>query len=937
MLSIGPQRRSTNFTDRFKEEEDGLLETIGDIGSEFVKGVSAGTDQLQGLIGGGGRALVGSLLDDDELFSEGMEYYNEQMAEAAENAGEIGRIEDVDGFGDFARYSAYIVGNVIPSLIGGGGTGAVVGVAAKRATMHAAGKSLAKKSADVLSKKQAANMYAASTVGREALAKRGLKGQMSGAMAFGTAAGAGESFTRILEETGEEAALTAIVTGLASGGLDAVAPMRVLKKILPQEKFRDAAEEVAGAVYRKKGVFGKALKEAAKTGSAESVTEMTQEIIQNAALEITRGLDLEESFIERMLQEGKRSQYLNAAVAGAIGGGAMGGFAGAVGKDTDSIEPTERQLALPAPEVDIDQEVDVEQDAPAERTAQQNKKGGDKVVAARNKALGLPLRREEKTAEEAAQIRAEAVAKEQGLPAPRPERTAEEATASRESIQAQIKAQIAGLPAERDRAKKMLQEITDGTYRNEGVGETVTMPLPKDPEPAPEAPTEVSGALPDPASVSPPMGELVGRDVEYNGNKGLLIEKDDGYYVSTQDNGDVLVESGLNKSPTELGVVPVSGNLKFENDFEIDAKTKKFNLRGEDYTLTRIIRDADGNALSLAVRDGKGKRKTIRTKSVVDRADAQMTPAPDFSQIQVEMDDLPAAVQKMLINESDPENIPDMVPAQEAISAAANIDDDLVEQVTQVASNRIAVGPNATKYQGSQKFTETVRDHKATKISEAISEVNKSQGKERTGIDEAKIRNLLDVEDMSIGDGTVLSGAGRSEGGKYSDQVAMALVDLFDAGMPKSFLSNISGLRVHSELENPQIGLSDGSYSRSNGFVSINKNLLNLADKASETGSSNDANLRFVLAHELGHAFDVTTDHTQNSPEFMIEVDGMSPDNVTLDMGDVMHELASNYQSGTELGKEMAYPFGYSFDWLMSASADKTQNKINTIRMEAFA
>jgi hypothetical protein len=123
MLSIGPQRRSTNFTDRFKDEEDGILETIGDIGSEFVKGVSAGTDQLQGLIGGGGRALVGSLINDEDLFSDGMEYYNEQMAEAAENAGEIGRIEDVDGFGDFARYSAYIVGNVIPSLIGGGGVG----------------------------------------------------------------------------------------------------------------------------------------------------------------------------------------------------------------------------------------------------------------------------------------------------------------------------------------------------------------------------------------------------------------------------------------------------------------------------------------------------------------------------------------------------------------------------------------------------------------------------------------------------------------------------------------------------------------------------------------------------------------------------------------------------------------------------------------------
>ena len=934
MLYIG-SRNQTNKK-RFTDDDDGFLDDLGDVGSEFVKGIAAGTDQLQGLIGGGGRALIGSILDDEEMLANGMAYYNEQMAEAAENAAEIGSIEDIEGFGDFVNYSAFVVGNVIPSLIGGGGVGAAGGMVAKRAAMSAAGRSLAKNAAGQLTKKQAANMYAASTVGREALAKRGLKGQMGGAFAFSAAAGGGESFTRILDETGEEAALTAIITGIASGGLDAVTPMRALKRILPQEQFKDAAEEVAGAVYRKRGVFSRALREAGKSGAAESVTETMQEIVQNGALEVVRGMgeDLEDSFIERMLDEGKLSQYKNAAVAGLVGGAGMGAFTGAIGQDPDTAEPTERQIQISAPDQESESAPEnTPEDDAADRAAQRR----EEVI---QNSQGLPQKRREIPREDpsAARAAAQKDVADKSLPAQREQKTEEQATASRESIQAQIAEQVASLPKAREKAKQIIKEITEGqrgqgSYRNDGVGEKVTITPPD----GPVSTTDVSGALPDPAATTPPMEGLVGQDVEYNGNKGLLIEKDDGYYVSTQDNGDVLVESGLNKSPTELGIVPVSGNLKFENDFEIDTKTKKFNLRGEDYTLTRIIRDADGNALSLAVRDSKGKRKTIRTKSVVDRADAQMTPAPDFSQIQVEMDDLPAAVQKMLINESDPENIPDMVPAQEAISAAANIDDDLVEQVTQVASNRIAVGPNSTKYQGSQKFTETVRDHKVTKISEAISQVNKSQGKERTGIDEAKIRNLLDVEDMSIGDGTVLSGAGRSEGGKYSDQVAMALVDLFDAGMPKSFLSNISGLRVHSELENPQIGLSDGSYSRSNGFVSINKNLLNLADKASETGSSNDANLRFVLAHELGHAFDVTTDHTQNSPEFMIEVDGMSPDNVTLDMGEVMHELASNYQSGTELGKEMAYPFGYSFDWLMNASADKTQNKLNTIRMEAFA
>ena len=931
MLSIGPQRRSTKFTDRFKEEEDGILETIGDIGSELVKGVSAGTDQLQGF-GGGGRALVGSLLDDDELFSDGMEYYNEQMAEAAENAGEIGRIEDVDGFGDFARYSAYIVGNVIPSLIGGGGAGAVVGVAAKRAAMHAAGKSLAKKSADVLSKKQAANMYAASTVGREALAKRGLAGQMSGAMAFGTAAGAGESFTRILEETGEEAALTAIVTGLASGGLDAVAPMRVLKKILPQEKFRDAAEEVAGAVYRKKGLFGKALKEAAKTGSAESVTEMTQEIIQNAALEITRGLDLEESFIERMLQEGKQSQYLNAAVAGAIGGGAMGGFAGAVGKDTDSIEPTERQLALPAPEVDIDQEVDVEPDAPAERAAQQNERGGDKVVAARNKALGLPLRRAEKTAEEAAQIRAEAVAKEQGLPAPRPERTAEEATASRESIQAQIKAQIAGLPAKRDLAKKMLQEITDGTYRNEGVGETVTMPLPRDPEPAAEAPTEVSGALPDPASVSPPMGELVGRDVEYNGNKGLLTQKDDGFYVVTQDNGDVFIESGENKTANELGVVPSDQDLKFENEFQIDPDTKKFTLRGKEYTLARIIKDQDGNPLSLAVRDAKGKKKTIKERAVLNRAQAQMTPAPDFSQVKVEMDDLPASIQRKLIEQSDQEVIPDQVSAQEAIDIAQSMPnaESLVEAVEEAASFRAV--PLAEDTYTPQTFTQTIRRPENTVLSEAIAEINKGQPSQRTDIDEAKIDSLLIGEKVPYQDGNSFVSVEDAEGTtpNAKAEIKSALVDLFDAGMPKAFLKGVNGIYVHGNILDDE---TNGVYEKTKGFVSIYSSLIKASSKDQSGQTNGPAVLRFVLAHELGHAFDVTSNHTANSPEFSVDVNAATTTHIDFELGSIMAELANNFNNKTELGLELAYPFGTAFE-MFNARPEKGAA---IIQQEAFA
>ena len=922
------------------EEDDyetGILE-------EFGKGVSSGVDQLQGLIGGGGRALIGSALGDDDLFYDGMRYFDEQMAEAAENAADVGSLEEIDGIGDFAKYSAFVVGNVIPSLIGGGGAGAVGGYAAKRLAMHQAGKALVKQSAGQLSKKQAATQYARSTVGQEALAKRGLRGQMVGATLFGTAAGAGESFTRIFDETGEEAAVEAIITGVASGALDAMAPMRALKRILPQKTFRDATEEVAGNIAKNRSVYRRALSEAGKTGATEGVTEMMQEIVQNATLEVVRGYDaeLEDSFLERMFDDAKLSQYANAFVAGTIGGAAMGGATGALTRDPESRESIVRQEQLPSPE-DVDRSQaeaesaeQVEEQAPTEQPQETFE---ERRKAVRQKAQGLPQRRREIPTANPEETRGglQQDIIDKSLPQRRSS-TPEQATVSRESIQARIQAQVDAMPAARDNAKRILKEVTQGqgrqgTYRNDGAGERVVITPPS----PPVSTTEVSGALPDPAATTPPMKDLVGQDVEYNGNKGLLIEKDDGYYVATQDNGDVLIESGLNKSPAELGVVPVSGDLEFENDFEIDRKTKKFNLRGEEFTLTRIVRDADGNALSLAVRDGKGKRKTIRTKSVVQRADAQMTPPPDFSQIQVEMDDLPPAVQKMVINQSDPENIPDEVPAQEAIDIAQTIDEDTAEKVTQIASNRITIGATAEKYDSAQKFTGTIRDSKVTKLSEAIAEVNASQDAGRTAIDEARIRSLLDVEDHVMQDGTTVSGAGIAESGRYADQVGVALVDLFEAGMPKAFLRSVTGIRVHSGIENPDLGSSDGGYSTKSGFVTISKDLLNDAEKASETGSGTDANLRFVMAHELGHAYDVATAHSDNSPEFMLEMDGISPDNVTLDMGEVMHELASNYQSGTELGREMAYPFGYSFDWIMNSESGKAEQMLEVIRREAFA
>ena len=928
MLYIG-SRNQTNKK-RFTDDDDGFLDDLGDVGSEFAKGISAGTDQLQGLIGGGGRALIGSILDDDEMFSNGMAYYNEQMAEAAENAAEIGSIEDIEGFGDFVNYSAFVVGNVIPSLVGGGGAGAVGGLVAKRAAMSIAGKNLAKQAAGQISKKQAANMYAVSTVGREALAKRGLKGQMSGAFAFSTAAGAGESFTRIFDETGEEAALTAIVTGVASGGLDAITPMRALKRILPQEQFRDAAEEVAGAIYKKKGIFSRALKEAGKSGVAEGVTETMQEIVQNGALEVVRGMgeELEDSFIERMLSDAKISQYKNAAVAGLVGGTGIGAFTGAVGQDPDNIEPIERQLQLPSPDKDSEPETSINPEDEAIAQAEQRRK---EVI---EDAQGLPQKRREIPREDpsAARAAAQQDVADRSLPSRREQKTEEQATASRESIQAQIKAQVAGLPAQRDNAKKIIQELLDGTYRNEGVGETVTIPAAENATPEADAPTETSGTLPDPADVSSPLSELVGRDVEYSGNKGLLSRREDGFYVVTQDNGDVFIESGENKTANELGVVPITQGLEFENDFQIDPETKKFTLRGKEYTLARIIKDQDGNPLSLAVRDDKGKKKTIKEKAVLNRVQAQMTPAPDLSQVKVEMDDLPASIQRKLIEQSDQEVIPDQVSAQEAIDIAQSMPnaESLIEAVEEAASFRAV--PLAEDTYTPQTFTQTIRRPENTVLSEAIAEINKGQPSQRTDIDEAKIDSLLTGEKVPYKDGNSFVSVEDAEETtpNAKAEIKSALVDLFDAGMPKAFLSDVNGIYVHGNILDDEM---NGVYERTKGFVSIYSSLIKASSKDQSGQTNRPATLRFVLAHELGHAFDVTNNHTANSPEFSVEVNGAATTHIDFELGSIMAELANNFNNKTELGLEFAYPFGTAFDMFNA----KPEKGTAIIQQEAFA
>lgn len=892
---------------RLQEEETGIF-------NEFGKGFSSGVDQLQALAGGA-KALVGSAVGNDEWFYDGMEYFNEQMAEASENAAEVGSLEDIEGIGDFVNYSAFIVGNIVPSLIGGGGFGAVGGAVAKKALIQQGAKRLVKENAEGLAKNAAKRQYAQSALGRESLGKIGLRGQIAGATGFSTAINAGESFTRIFDETGEEAAGLALVTGLASGALDAMTPMRVLKRVLPQNMYSKAAGEVAENVSKKQSVITRALKEAGKASGTEGVTEMMQEIVQNSALEFVRGQQdpaIEEAYIDRLFSEENKSQYLNAFVAGAIGGGAIGGSLGAVTKDPEAKQNLDRD-DLQEETKDQSQEEPVVDSEPQE--ADPNI-GGEKVQAARAKAQGLPEGRSTIAPMTVEQAREKA----QNLPE---QREPSDPVARQEEARARARALVDGLPSVRARAKEIYQMELGA------LGETTRIPNQETTTTVEDAPT-FGGNLPE--NISPRMEALVGKDVDYNGNKGPVVRKDDGFYVATQDNGDVLIESGEYQSPEQLGVVPSDGNLVFENDVQID-DNNKFELRGKKYSLTRIIRDADGNPLSLAVRDENGAKKTIRTPEVVARINNQKSPAPDFSQIIVELDDLPVSIQKQVVQQSDPDNIPDSVPASQAIDIAQSMPnaEAVVEDIQELAKQSLTIPQGTMNDMPAVPYTESVTRPAMKPLAQAIADVNKSQGANRSPIDQGRIDNLFTAPEVTMINGEKVTPAD----GVQADELKSALVDLLNLGMPKRVMKYFKGIYTHAP--NQMDRQVDGAYLKGSQIITMNSSRIRelIADK--DDASDAAVKLRFNLVHEIGHAFDVGTDHTNNSPDFALEMDGMSSSSATYEMGPVIHELGQNYLSGTELGQELAYPFGAAFEWIANSEPQKIAGQVDRIQKEAFA
>jgi N12 class adenine-specific DNA methylase len=269
--------------------------------SQFTKGLLSSIDSTQAM-GGGFVAMLGDAFGADSVKRWGLDTYNENMAEAEENAG-FARLSDVGSAEDFGDWLAFTAGQVIPTAvtsIAGGGFGAV------------AGRKLVEKGLEKYVKEEVEKGVALE-VAQKAATKKLMMAKSAGALV-------GENLTNIplnqgsvmgeLQDVEGEGSKwqTAFTHGAAMGVLDSIVPLRFLRKMGVSEELMDVAKD---------GI----VKSMSKQMALEGITEASQELIEEHA---KKWIDDNRTLFSSEQQR----QYFDAFGAGSVGGAMFGAIEG---------------------------------------------------------------------------------------------------------------------------------------------------------------------------------------------------------------------------------------------------------------------------------------------------------------------------------------------------------------------------------------------------------------------------------------------------------------------------------------------------------------------------------------------------------------------------------------------------------------------------------
>ena len=912
------------------EEEIGLVD-------EFQKGFGAGVDQLQGL-GGGFLALAGSAFGRDDWFWDGLEYYDEQMEEAAENAGAVSRIEDIDGVGELLAYTAYTAGNVLPSLIGGVGVGAVGAKGAKLAADKLL-KSKFQNMADDLVKQTGKQQLSRKVVDQyrdEVLAGVGTSGAVAGAVGFGAVMGGGENFMRQLEDNGIEAPGIAFATGIASGALDAIAPLKALKKILPEKQFVNARTQIGEEVLKQRRLFRRVAEEGAKIAGIEGLTEATQEFVQNASVGwVKANLNPEDqsAFIDAIASETAMSAYLNAFVAGAIGGGVVGGVSGLPSDPSrppgrrgdrlttddlvaDDFDPS---TALPAPD-------QVEGRRGNLRT--RNIGGDDTPEQAVRRRAGFPTERDN------------------------PEQLDPDLFVdSRGEVVDDISPQ-----ARRERAMdRARDEIDDPIAQNINRTQSEI-----------NAEREAREAPQRPQTAEERQNISIEREQQRIRNM-----------IAARRRAQEAIRQSTNEPYSYLDEDPVID--EDPQGVTWDQETSSFSLRGRSYRLEEEVRDDNGETVAIRATDENGQPSTIRTRSAISKIKRLKIEAensqPDM-QGEVPLDDLPPVVQKKIKDRAEEKEtpLPDSVPVPEVLDATEEVANEqggnILQDVEDILLRRIIFKPENQEFnfggvplkgiqgaKAARPYVATITkrspiDLRAGDATPREEYNQKFSGKsvlfdgEDNPVDlpEFTEQDNVDLEQRMGGASEIIRVQAPGQRAKnvelrsflvgdraadefqpQSFRLKNALMDLVASGMPKQMIKMADVFRASTGTSALGGYISDGS------IVLVDNKFLE------SDGLQPSRNARFALAHELAHALDDKLNYAASSPEFAVAFESVSADGeVTVDGGTIIAELYDLYTRDTEVGRVFTYPFA-SVQKQVVLKPASSEDAMIFLRAEVFA
>lgn len=285
---IAPVQKATGVEDPLAP--DSVVEEFGvaakkavyDTANTYRAAAAIGADLL------GAKETAKHWLDD---------YLEQSAANDLENPTNTGSYKDVNSVGDAAMYSANILGSLVPDVLSSLGIGVVGGMIGKQAVKQVADgiveRELAAGATEEMAKQAAAAVVQKATV----------RGGVAGAVGQSVVQESGSTVGDTYAKTGKVRAGASLLAGIASGGLEAIFPARILSRIGGPV----GAEALTDSLVKKIG------KDAAEGVLIEGIPEALQSIITQ--LPAGQPIDFDE-VVESFIRGGIGGSVLNTTVAG---------------------------------------------------------------------------------------------------------------------------------------------------------------------------------------------------------------------------------------------------------------------------------------------------------------------------------------------------------------------------------------------------------------------------------------------------------------------------------------------------------------------------------------------------------------------------------------------------------------------------------------------